>query len=76
MSTKELAYSIIDQLNEEELESFVALFRRMYPPKSENRSEYNDIGTVSDDIEERKAAFARLEKMCRPMSCKCRPMSP
>lgn len=67
MSTKELAYSIIDQLSEEELQSFVALFRKIYPPKNEVKADYQELGSTSDDIEERRAAFARLEKLCRPM---------
>ena len=33
MSTKEMAYSIIDQLGEEELQGFITLFRRLYPQK-------------------------------------------
>ena len=51
MSTKEMAYSIIEQLTEEELQGFIALFKRLFQPK--------------DDMEERKAAFERLEKSCR-----------
>ena len=50
MSTKELAYSIIDQLTEEELEGFVALFRRVHPPE-----------TDSDDQTRRDKAFKMLE---------------
>ena len=56
MSTKEMAYSILEQLTEEELQGFVALFRRVHPPKTDD-----------DDIAERRAAFERLEKMCRPI---------
>ena len=52
MSTREMAYSIFEQLTEEELEGFVALFRRVHPPKD-------------DDMEERRAAFARMESVCR-----------
>ena len=54
MSTREIAYSIFEQLIEEELQGFIALFRRAYPPKTEDR-------------DTRRAAFARLEQMCRPM---------
>lgn len=52
MSTKEMAYSILEQLTEEELQGFVALFRRVHPPKT-------------DDMKERRAAFERLEKLRR-----------
>ena len=38
MSTREMAYRIIDQLTEEELESFVTLFSKVHPPEIE---EYN-----------------------------------
>lgn len=51
MSTKEMAYSIIEQLTEEELQGFIALFKRLFTPK--------------DDMAERRAAFERLEKSCR-----------
>lgn len=54
MSTREIAYSIFEQLTEEELQGFIALFRRAYPPKTEDR-------------DTRREAFARLEQMCRPM---------
>ena len=53
MSTKELAYSIIEQLTEEELEGFVALFRRVHPPKND------------DEMKTRREAFERLEKLRR-----------
>ena len=54
MSTREIAYSIFEQLTEEELKGFVALFQRVHPPKT-------------DDAAERRAAFERLEKMRRPI---------
>ena len=50
MSTRELAYSIFEQLTEEELLGFVALFRKAYPPKN-------------DDMTERLKAFEELEMM-------------
>ena len=52
MSTKEIAYSILDQLTEEELNSFITLFRRAYPPKT-------------DDMAERRAAFERMKSVCK-----------
>ena len=52
MSTREMAYSIFEQLTDEELQGFIALFRRAFPP-------------MSDDVTERREAFERLEKMCR-----------
>lgn len=54
MSTREIAYRIFEQLTEEELEGFVALFRRLHPPQD-------------SDMAERRAAFERLEKICRPI---------
>lgn len=50
MRIREIAYSIFEQLTEEEL----ALFRRAYPPKIEDRDTHTK-------------AFARLEQMCRLM---------
>ncbi len=52
MSTREIAYSIFEQLSEEELQGFIALFRKMYPPKN-------------DDMAERRAAFERMKGVCR-----------
>ena len=38
MSTKEIAYTILDNLNEEQLKAFVALFKDYYPrPCLKNR---------------------------------------
>ena len=53
MSTREMAYSIFQQMTDEELEGFVALFRNVHPPK---------IGDNSD----KKTAFERLQSMIRP----------
>ena len=55
MSTRELAYSIFEQLTEQELLGFVALFRKAYPPKN-------------DDMTERLKAFEELEMMRKPIS--------
>ena len=52
MSTREIAYSIFEQLSEEELQGFIALFRKMYPPKN-------------DDMAERREAFERMKSVCR-----------
>ncbi len=52
MSTKEIAYKIIEQLSEEQLKGFIALFQGVYPTKD-------------DDMAKRRAAFERLEKMCK-----------
>ena len=35
MSTREMAYSIIDQFTDEELEGFVSLFSKVHPPEIE-----------------------------------------
>ena len=53
MSTRELAYNIIQQMTDEQLEGFVALFGNLYPPKTDDRSEQN-------------TAFERLQSMIRP----------
>lgn len=53
MSTKELAYSIFQQMTDEELEGFVALFRNIHPPKK-------------IDVGEKKSAFERLQSMIKP----------
>ncbi len=52
MSTRDIAYSIFQQLTEEELQGFIALFKRIYPPKT-------------DDMSERYEAFEKLEKLCK-----------
>ncbi len=52
MSTKDIAYSIFNQLTEEQLKGFIALFSGIY--SAEN-----------DDISERKAAFERMKSVCR-----------
>ena len=36
MSTKEMAYSILEQLSEEQLKGFIALFSGVYPNKDDN----------------------------------------
>lgn len=55
MSTKEMAYSIFNQLNEEQLKGFIAMFERFYPIK-ENKTN------------EKSKAFEELEKLRRPIS--------
>ena len=35
MSTKEIAYNIIEQLSEEQLKGFIALFQGVYPTKDD-----------------------------------------
>ena len=56
MSTKEIAYSILERLSEEQLKGFIALFSGVYPDKDDN-----------DAQARRDEAFQRLEKMRRPM---------
>lgn len=53
MNTREVAYSIIDRLSEEELEKFIAQFR------TSSRTE------ADDDLKERRGSFERLQKLCR-----------
>lgn len=52
MSTREMAYSILDQLTESELQGFIALFSRTFLPKD-------------DDMQRRREAFEKMEKLCR-----------
>ena len=52
MGTREIAYRIFEKLTEEELQGFIALFKRAYLLED-------------DDMKERQAAFDRLERMCR-----------
>ena len=54
MSTKEIAYSIFEQLSEEELKGFIALFKKAYPSQN-------------DDMAERRAAFERMKSIIRPI---------
>ena len=53
MSTKEMAYSILEHLSEEQLKAFVELFKSFYQ---------------NEDLEqaERDTAFKRLESLRRP----------
>lgn len=39
MSTREMAYSIFEQLSEEQLKEFIAMFRDIYPVKDEELTE-------------------------------------
>ena len=52
MGTREIAYRIFEKLTEEELQGFIALFKRAYLLED-------------DDMKERQATFDRLERMCR-----------
>lgn len=52
MNTREIAYSIFEQLDEEELQGFITLFQKAYPPKT-------------DDINECLKAFERMKEVCR-----------
>lgn len=52
MSTRDKAYSIFEQLSETELQGFIALFSRAFPPRE-------------DDLDERMESFEKMEKICR-----------
>ena len=56
MSTREIALDIFNRLNERQLKGFIALF-------SPNEGLYEK----DSDMAERRAAFARMEKLRRPM---------
>ena len=51
MNTTELAYNIIEQLDEEQLKGFIALFKDIYPAQNKER--------------EKKEAFQTLEGLRR-----------
>ncbi|MBO5104190.1 MAG: hypothetical protein J6B74_03910 [Ruminococcus sp.] len=55
MSTREMAYNIFNQLNEEQLKGFIAMFERFYPVQ-ENKTN------------EKITAFEELEKLHRTIS--------
>lgn len=55
MSTKEMAYSIFNQLNEDQLKGFIAMFERFYPVQETKANE-------------KVMAFEELEKLRRPIS--------
>ena len=52
MSTRETAYQIFEQLNEEQLKGFIAMFREIYPVKD-------------DEQKIRDEAFETLESLRR-----------
>ena len=54
MSTKEIAYKIIEQLTEEQLQGFISLFGSIYSKDNEQ--------------EERDDAFAQLQKIRKKVS--------
>lgn len=54
MSTKDLAYSIFQQLTEEELQGFVLIFSKLHP-------------NTNEDMERRKAAYERIMELRKPM---------
>jgi len=54
MSTKEMAYSIFNQLNEEQLKGFIAMFEKFYP-------------VHENETSEKIMAFEELEKLRRPI---------
>ena len=54
MSTRELAHSILEQLTEEQLKGFIALFGGIYQPSDS-----------TDDRARREEAFRGLESMRR-----------
>lgn len=54
MSTRDIAFSIFEQLSEEELKGFIALFRKAYPPKNDGKTE-------------KQRAFEELKSLIRPI---------
>ena len=64
MNSREMAYSIIDQLGEEELQGVIALFRRIFDIAPHDDTFYTS-NTASEDMQERRAAFERMKQACR-----------
>ncbi|MBQ9209341.1 MAG: hypothetical protein IJ149_07135 [Oscillospiraceae bacterium] len=56
MNTREIALDIFNRLNERQLKGFIALF-----------SPNEELNEKDSDMAERRAAFARMEKLRRPM---------
>ena len=56
MSTKEMAYYILDHLSEEQLEGFVALFKRYFPTLEVQPDKQSDL-------QKSREAFEQLQKM-------------
>lgn len=54
MSTKEMAYSILEKFSEEELERFVAYFGIIYP-----------VSDAKEELTEKQKAFQQLESIIR-----------
>ena len=71
MSTREMAYNMIAHLTEEQVQELVAYISSNYMTESnavsEKQAAFQTIGTIVDDMEERRAAFERMEKLRRPM---------
>ncbi len=67
MSSKEIAHSIIDQFDEVELQRFIARYGQAIAHSSPDASDVSRLAPASDDLEERRAAFAELEALCRPL---------
>ena len=59
MSTRDIAYSIFNQLNEQQLEGFINMFSRFFPT-TEN--------TSTDKSDSRLAAFAELDAMTKKVN--------
>ena len=65
MNSREMAYSIIDQLGEEELQGGIALFRRIFPIAPQPANTFDASATETEDMQERRAAFERMKQACR-----------
>lgn len=52
MNTREIAYSIFEQLNEEQLKGFIFMFKQFYP-----------ISTEEKEMTEKEKALQQLESM-------------
>ena len=58
MSTREIAYSIIDRLSEKQLRGFIAMF-------GENDPKENDDDNFEEERRKSMAAFEELQKMIK-----------
>ncbi len=64
MSTREIALSIFDQLNEEQLRGFIAMFGEMYPAvNSETRAALSEAEDIAANPEKYKSYSSFSEIM-------------
>ena len=58
MSTRDVAYNIFQQLSEEQLKGFIAMFKDYFVNVQENEQQ---------ELEVRREIFESIQKICKPM---------